>query len=440
MSRKQCTINHDISLSGKGLHTGNDVTLTFKSAAINAGIVFVRVDLPVKPSIKVSAKTIVMDKAVSRCSMLEYEGVRVMTIEHVMAALRGLGIDNIIIEMNAIEAPGMDGSSEPFIQALLKSGLMPLDALVQECVITKPLLVENDHASIMITPSDSFNINYTLDYPHPLLSQQRFGWTMNNDSFVKEIAPSRTFCLASEREAIKKAGLGLGANTANTVVMGDNGPIDNSLRFNNECCRHKILDIVGDLYMLGVPIRGTVHATKSGHALNRALVQRIYQQWNTTMLPIQAQRIFDIDEIKTILPHRYPFLFIDRVFEIKKGERGVGTKNVTINENFFQGHFPDRPIMPGVIMVEALAQVSGVLMYASGNHDGKLALFMGIDEVKFRRMVVPGDQLVIEVEVLRDRERTVQLKGIGRVDGEIAFEATIILSYANNTILPKNEQ
>lgn len=433
---KQKTIKNLIRLSGVGLHSGHPVEMTIKPAQDNEGIVFVRVDLPSKPQIKVGATNAVMDEKVTRCTAIESHGIRIYTVEHLMAALNGLGIDNVIIEINAEEVPGLDGSSLEFLKALQQAGIAEGSLDKNVFSIQEPIVVANKNATIVIVPHDHLNISYTLDYDHPLLHSQFFSQSVDEASFIKELASARTFCLEAEADQIKASGLARGANYQNTLVMSTKGPLENTLRFPNECARHKVLDIVGDLYLLGYQVKGAVYATKSGHALNRALVKKIEaqrQKYATTSYvpaaPGATGRVFHINEIMKILPHRYPFLFVDRVIEIEPGKKGIGVKNVTINDGFFQGHFPQKPVMPGVVMIEAMAQTAGVVVLTSGAHNGKVALFMSISDVKFRKVVYPGDQLLMEVEIIRDRERTAHVKGVGRVDGEVAIEADMMFSY-----------
>jgi len=439
---KQKTIKNLATFSGVGLHTGKTVHMTIKPAEDNAGISFVRVDLPGKGAVKVCAANAVMDDKVTRCTAIESQGVRIYTIEHLMAALSGLGIDNVVIEIDAEELPGLDGSSLEFLKALEHAGIVEQKADKNVFVIQEPIVVANKNASIVIVPHDQFKVSYTLDYELSSLRSQFFSQSIDASSFLKEIAPSRTFCLESEIDEIKANGLGKGANYQNTLVMSDLGPLENKMRFEDECARHKVLDIVGDLFLLGYPVKGAVYATKSGHALNRALVKKIEaqrQKFNTVtyppVIPGGTGRVFHINEIMKILPHRYPFLLVDRVIEIDPGKKGIGIKNVTINDGFFQGHFPQKPVMPGVIMIEAMAQTAGVVVLTSGSHNGKVALFMSISDVKFRKVVYPGDQLLMEVEIIRDRERTAHVKGIGRVDGEVAIEADMMFSYTESHYL-----
>ena len=419
----QKTIQNSVTISGIGLHTGAHADMTLKPAAAGSGLRFVRLDLPGTPGVSVSAQTAVMDPQVTRCTAVEEAGVRIHTIEHLLAAASGLGVDNLTIELNAQEVPGLDGSSRDFVAALKKAGIVEQDAPKEFIEITEPLSVSTGNASVVILPSKDFKISYTLDYDHPGMRSQAFNGTVTVEMFEHDIAPARTFCLDTEVPLIRSRGLGKGANEQNTLVMGPQGPVGNTLRFSDECCRHKVLDIIGDLFLLGRPVRGHVVGIKSGHALNRQLVQKI-REYNR-----MKGKTYNINDIMKILPHRYPFLLVDKVIEVERGKKGIGIKNVTINDGFFQGHFPSKPVMPGVLMVEAMAQTAGVVVLTSGAHPGKVALFMAIEGVKFRKVVSPGDQLVMEVEIVRDRERTAQVKGVGRVDGDIVVEAEMLFSY-----------
>jgi len=435
---KQKTIKNPVTLSGIGLHTGKAVRMTIKPAGDNEGISFTRVDLLGVQPVKVNASNVVMDEKVTRCTAIECQDVRIYTIEHLMAALNGLGIDNVTVEIDAEEVPGMDGSSLEFVKALERAKIIEQQADKNIFVIQEPIVVANKISTIVMVPHDQLNVSYTLDYDHPLLRSQFFSQSVDVSSFAKELAAARTFCLESEVNEIRAQGLAKGANYQNTLVMSARGPLENTLRFPDECARHKVLDIVGDLFLLGYPVKGAVYATKSGHALNRTLVNKIEaqrQKYTTSFYPPAAPgagaRVFNINEIMKILPHRYPFLFVDRVIEIEPGKKGIGIKNVTINDGFFQGHFPQKAVMPGVIMIEAMAQTAGVVVLTSGAHNGKVALFMSVSDVKFRKVVYPGDQLLMEIEIIRDRERTAHVKGVARVDGEVAIEADMMFSYTD---------
>ena len=433
---KQKTIKNPVTLSGIGLHSGKPVRMTIKPAQDNEGISFTRVDLPGKLPVKVTSSNAVMDEKVTRCTAIECQGVRIYTIEHLMAALNGLGIDNVSVEIDSEEIPGLDGSSLEFVKALEQAQIIEQQADKNIFALQEAIIVSNKTSTIVMVPHDQLNISYTLDYDHPLLRSQFFSRQVDLSSFSNELAGARTFCLESEVKDIKAIGLAKGANYQNTLVMSARGPLENTLRFPDECARHKVLDIVGDLFLLGYPVKGAVYATKSGHALNRALVKKIEAQRQKyipasypPVAPGAEGRVFNINEIMKILPHRYPFLFVDRVIEIEPGKKGIGIKNVTINDGFFQGHFPQKPVMPGVIMIEAMAQTAGVVVLTSGAHNGKVALFMSISEVKFRKVVYPGDQVLMEVEIIRDRERTAHVKGVARVNGEVAIEAELMFSY-----------
>jgi UDP-3-O-[3-hydroxymyristoyl] N-acetylglucosamine deacetylase/3-hydroxyacyl-[acyl-carrier-protein] dehydratase len=435
---KQRTIKNQVTLSGPGLHSGKLVSMTVKPAGPNEGVSFTRVDLPGKTTVKVMAANTVMDENVTRCTVIESQGVRICTIEHLMAALNGLGVDNVAVDIDGEEVPGLDGSSLEIVKALEKAQIVDQQAEKDIFAVREPIVISNKNSTIAIVPHDRLHVSYTLDYDQPLLRSQFISKTIDANSFAKELAAARTFCLESEVNIIKASGLAKGANYQNTLVMSPSGPLDNTLRFPDECARHKVLDIVGDLFLLGYPVHGAVYATKSGHALNRALVRKIEaqrQQYAVTSRPSPDQgkgtRIFDINDIMKILPHRYPFLLIDRVIEIEPGKKGIGIKNVTINDGFFQGHFPQKPVMPGVLMVESMAQTAGVVLLTGGAHHGKVALFMSISDVKFRKIVSPADQLVMEIEIIRDRERTAHVKGVGKVDGDVAIEAEMMFSYTD---------
>lgn len=445
MADQQRTIAKEFTLSGRGLHTGNPVKITVRPSAENTGITFVRVDLPGAPRIRVGVEAVRPDAGVPRCTTIGSGNALIHTVEHLMSTLCGLGIDNLTIDIDANELPALDGSGLGFLQAIQKAGVVEQAAERQWIDIKEPLVVSRNGSSITILPDTEFKISYLLDYRHPHLTTQFFSTTLDQEHFAKEIAPCRTFCLEEEANELRKNGLGMGANYENSLIVGAKGVINNKLRFPDEFARHKVLDFIGDLYLLGRPIRGNVVAVKSGHKLNLELLKRIHQQneyyEKNTFIPqtdFGATTELDIHQIMKILPHRYPFLFVDRIVHLEKGKKAVGIKNVTMNDNFFPGHFPTRPVMPGVLMVEALAQTGGVLVLTSGEHHGKVALFMAADNVKFRRLVVPGEQLELEVEILRDRAKTAHLKGTARVNGEIAVETEMLFSYVDASFLEKN--
>ena len=439
----QRTIKKEFEISGIGLHTGNQVRVVFKPAAENSGISFIRTDIPGHPVFKADLDNVLIDKKIPRCTSVgDGAGVAIHTVEHLMSVLCGVGIDNLTLEISGDELPGLDGSGVDFLKAIKAAGIVDQDADRNYFDIKEPIALELNGASIFVTPANEFKVSYTLDYNHPVLKSQYFSRIVDQNTFEKEIAPCRTFCLYEEAQSLKKMGLGKGANYENTLVVDEHGVKENRLRFPDEFARHKVLDLMGDLYLLGMPIRGHVYAIKSGHTLNLALLKKIHQQkqkyQNRAYAPVYppvGQREIDIKGIMNILPHRFPFLLVDRVIELERGKRAVGIKNVTINDNFFQGHFPSRPVMPGVLMIEAMAQTAGVTVLTNEEHHGKVAFFMAVDNVKFRRVVVPGDQLFLEVEVIRDRAKTAQIRAVAKVQGEIAAEADMMFSFTDASYL-----
>lgn len=436
---QQRTIKKSIELKGIGLHTGISVNLKFKPAPINIGINFIRVDVKDSPMIKACVANVIEQDKSPRRTSVGNGAVEVHTIEHLMAALWHLGIDNIIIELDGQELPGLDGSAIGFIEILRKAGIEDQDAHKKVYQVRSPLWIEQHDAMIMVLPDNNFRVSYTLNYEHPLLKAQYVSFVFDGETFEKEIAQSRTFCLEKEVNDLRKQGLGKGANYDNTVVVGADGVIDNKLRFEDEFARHKILDLLGDLYLLGYHIKGHIIAMRSGHPLNIQLVNRI----NTQREKFQAGGIravyletegttLDAIDIQKILPHRYPFLLVDRIIEMEPEKRAVGIKNVTMNEQFFTGHFPGRPVMPGVLIIEAMAQVAGVLMLNKKENVGKLAYFMSLDNAKFRKTVVPGDQLRLEIEIVKLRTKTGQVHTRALVDGNVVTEADLMFALVDS--------
>lgn len=432
---KQKTIKNEVELEGIGLNTGNKVRLKFKPSPPNSGVNFVRTDLGNKPIINAEVSNLVDISKSPRHTSLGSGDVWVQTVEHFMAALSCLGIDNILVEIDSNEVPTMDGSSMPFIEVLKKAGISEQEAHKKYFVIREPLWVEEDLAYIVVFPSNEFRVSYTLNYENVFIGSQYLNLIITPEIFEREIVPSRTFCLQKEVDSLLSLGLGKGANYENTLVVSDSAVIKNKLRFKDEFVRHKILDLLGDMYLLGFSIKGHVIAVRSGHNLNIKLIQKIKtkrEKWLEGSLR-SAEEIkvrgaeLDINVIKRILPHRYPFLLVDKIL-MMDAMRIIGVKNVTANEEFFLGHFPGRPIMPGVLIVEAMAQTAGVLMLSKNENFGKLAYFTGIDGVRFRKTVVPGDQLVMEVEVVRLKSRMGQAKAVAKVEGKVVCEADLMFS------------
>lgn len=415
MSRRQHTVAAEFEYRGVGLHTGRETTLRVKPAPEDAGVVFRRVDAPGRPAVPALVSHVVEKP---RQTALRAHGVEVQTAEHLLASLAGMGVDNCEIEIDGEEVPGADGSAQDFVRLLQKAGLREQARPCKVFRVKEPLSVSNGDVSLVALPSqaEGLTISYTLDYA--ALKSQYFTFRLSPETFAREVAEARTFCLESEVEALRASGLGKGASYQNTLVIGKEGVIQNRLRYDDECVRHKVLDLIGDLSLLGARIEGHVVAVKSGHAVNAEMARKMAEAMRGS-----GSRALGVEEIRRLLPHRYPFLMVDRIVELEAGKRALGIKNVTVNEGFFQGHFPERPIMPGVLQIEAMAQVGGVLLLAGGGGAGKLVVLLTIDSAKFRRNVVPGDQLLLEAVTVKIKERTGQIQGRAFVDGQIVAEA-----------------
>jgi len=431
----QKTIQREISLKGAGIHTANKVRITFKPADIDTGVTFMRTDLAAQPLIKASVEYLLPQASNLRRTSIGRDGVQIHTVEHLLAALSGLGIDNIRVEIDNNELPGLDGSSLGFVEALIEAGIKEQEKGRRYYSIKEPIFIEEDGVSIVAVPSSEFKISYTVSYNHPLLKVQFLELTINPEAFKSELASARTFCLEEEAIELRQQGMGLGANYENTIVLGKGGVIKNKLRFEDEFIRHKILDLLGDLYVLGQPLKGHIIAVKSGHAINLKLLKKIEQQKERYALggvgidqqPKEGTQL-DTEMIMKILPHRPPFLFVDKILSLEAGKRAIGVKNLTMDDYFFKGHFPGRPVMPGVLIIEAMAQVGGVMMLSPEENRGKLAYFLAANNIKFRKTVLPGDELILDVEAGRIKTKTGQVHGKALVDGKLVAEADLMFA------------
>jgi UDP-3-O-[3-hydroxymyristoyl] N-acetylglucosamine deacetylase/3-hydroxyacyl-[acyl-carrier-protein] dehydratase len=426
VTRRQRTLRTVVEFSGVGLHSGENIRARLLPAPQGAGVEFVRTDLADAPTIPAH---ITYHSAKERRTRLQRGSAEVDTVEHLLAVCSGIGLDNLTVELSGPELPGLDGSALELLRLVQKAGLVEQPAEVRVFRLDQPVYVRQGNATLVALPTDkpALTLQYVAAFEEPGVDGGSFQLDVTPESFTREIAPARTFCLASEVEALQKAGFGKGATRENTVVLGDPNM---SLRLPAEPVRHKLLDLLGDLFLLGADLEAHIIATRSGHATNAELVRRLLdlmQALETGGL-IRRESGLDVREILRMLPHRYPFLLIDRVIEIDGFKRAVAIKNVSINEPFFQGHFPSAPLMPGVLQLEAMAQLAGVLLLRKLENTGKLAVLWSIDKVKLRGAVVPGDQLRIEVETLRSKDSTAQVRGTGTVAGRLVCEATLMFT------------
>lgn len=459
-SSQQNTIKNEITLFGVGLHTGNDVNLTFKPAPINTGYIFKRVDLKGEPEIEASAEFVVNTQ---RGTNLEKKGVYINTSEHVLAAVVALNIDNIIIEIDAQEPPIMDGSSKYFVEALEKAELLEQNAAREEYVVTEVISYKDEKtgSEIILMPSDEYQITAMVDFGTKILGTQNATLDKLSD-FTSEISNARTFSFLHELEMLLDNNLIKGGDLNNAIVYVDkeisdktmeklkkafnkeslnvkpNGILDNlTLRWANEAARHKLLDVIGDLALVGTRIRGKVFANKPGHLINTIFakkLQKIIKQEKRNNVPqfdLNKPPLMDIHQIMNILPHRPPFLLIDRIIELSD-RHVVGMKNVTMNESFFVGHFPDAPVMPGVLQVEAMAQCGGVLVLSTvPDPDNYLTYFMKMDNVKFKQKVLPGDTLIFTAELISPIRRGIcHMQSYGYANGKLVVEAELMAQIA----------
>ncbi len=430
---KQTTIKQAQSVRGSALHTGTEVTLTILPAPANTGFQFKRLDLPDQPTLTAHIDLV---KQVERATTLGEGSVKIHTVEHLLSAFRGLGIDNAYIELNASEPPIGDGSGRIFVDLIEKAGKTELDAAVEEYELREPVRVTGkDGGYIIAWPSDKFEISCT-NANHLGKHTQFRHYVPDSATYTKEIAQARTFVFYEEVQPLIEKGLIKGGSLENAIVIqGDAIIVREPLRYSDEFVRHKILDIIGDLSLFPCRIKAHIYAVKPSHGLNVELARELYKgykQRQAQMLPMSTVRMsdsgMDAQEIMKILPHRYPFLMVDRILSFD-GTKAVGQKAVTMNEPFFPGHFPGHPVMPGVLQVEAMAQVASILMCKQRESvAGKLGYFMSADKVKWRKPVVPGDTLIIEVELTKSRGKVGRASAVCKVNDEIVSEGELMFA------------
>lgn len=425
--KPQKTIAKEANLAGIGMFGGAEAKIRFAPADVDTGIVFIRTDLGEPVKIEATVRNVAER---SRRTAIRKGEHSIEMIEHCLSAINALEIDNIFVEVNTAEMPGFDGSSEEYFNALKNCGFTEQSKPRKEFAITQEISLNEAGASIYALPGDGENleITYDMDYTkHTGVGRQILSCTLNADYFEKNLAPARTFLLEAEAMQFQSRGIGTHLSPHDILVINSDGPIKNSFRFPDECVRHKIVDLIGDIALVGRRVTGRIVAYKSGHNLNQQLARKLFDQAQQLdrIAKVGTDAILDIRRIQKILPHRYPFLLVDKVIEID-GDRFIrGVKNVTYNEVFFQGHFPGTPIMPGVLVIEAMAQVCGLLFAQKLEHTGKLALMLGMDEVKLRKSVVPGDQLILTAEASRVRSKIAVCKCQALVSGIKAAEAEI---------------
>ena len=430
MSRQQRTISREVELEGLGLHTGNKIHLKCKPTPPNSGIKFIRVDGTKPVEIPALVTSIPPDARAHRNTTIGHGDTVIYTVEHILATCYGLNIDNLTIEISGNEPPEPEGGNyASYARAFVEAGIENQGAPADIFVVDRAITYRNGDVEIQAVPDDGFRVSFTIQYDNPNIGTQFATFEITPEVFEKEIAPARTFVLFEDVERLREMGLIKGGSLDNAIVFEKDGVMNETpMRFPDECVRHKILDLLGDLSLLGAPIQGHIHAVKSGHAGNIEFVRRmreVREAKKKTAVATEAGT-WDINLIQEIMPHRYPFLLVDRIIELVDRERLVAIKNVTINEPFFVGHFPGHPIMPAVLIIEAMAQAGGVLLLNSvDDPKNYLVYFTRVDKAKFRRPVLPGDQLRFELELKSLRRGVCTMEGRTYVDGNLTAEAEL---------------
>jgi UDP-3-O-[3-hydroxymyristoyl] N-acetylglucosamine deacetylase/3-hydroxyacyl-[acyl-carrier-protein] dehydratase len=454
------TIARPVTLEGIGLHLGLPSRITFRPAPEGTGIVFRRIDLPGAPEVQARVQNAALSER--RTQLVgPTSGADLHTVEHVLAAVVATDMDDLFIDVDGPEPPVLDGSAGPFFEALVSAGVAHGTRPAEYLELSETVRVIDGASVYEAHPASDLRLEVTIDFPHPLIGRQHGRYVVDRAAFGRELAGARTFGFTHEVEELRAKGLIQGASTSNAVVLGDTGLIDATLRWPDEFVRHKAMDCVGDLALAGCRVRAHVTALRPSHRGTITLVRemvRAAQAAGTAPRPAvttangidegrgvvpgerggtdgrqerrmaeatkEPKQVMMVDELMKVIPHRYPFLFVDRIIEVEEGKRIVGIKNVTINEPYFEGHFPGHPIMPGVLIIEAMAQVGGVLLMGGMTEaEAKVVYFMSLDNVKFRRPVRPGDQLRFELEITQIRGRVCKMRGVAKVEGDVVAEA-----------------
>jgi UDP-3-O-[3-hydroxymyristoyl] N-acetylglucosamine deacetylase/3-hydroxyacyl-[acyl-carrier-protein] dehydratase len=422
VSGERQTIGRSIAVEGVGLHLGVPCRLTFAPGTTGQGVVFRRTDLPGAAPVPASVDRAVLSE---RRTQLGTGPEGLHTVEHVLAAVAGLAIDDLTILLDGPEPPILDGSARPFVEALLAAGLVPNGGAIEYLELDECVRVIDGESVYEAHPAPALGLTVTIDFPHPSIGRQALECEVTPQSFARELGGARTFGFVHEVEALRAKGLIQGASTENAVVLDERGVMaGQALRWPDEFVRHKAMDCVGDLALAGRRVRARVIAHKPSHRGTVTLVREMMKLARSDGREPRVTKEIGIEDIMKVLPHRYPFLLVDRIIELEELKRVVGIKNVTINEPFFQGHFPGHPIMPGVLIIEAMAQVGGMLLLGTLEDAGsKVVYFMSLDNVKFRRPVKPGDQIRFELDLTQIRGRVCKMRGVAKVDGEVVAEA-----------------
>ncbi len=413
------TIATTAEISGIGLHTGASTSLSCQPGHSGQGIMFRRVDLPSRPEIPARVSEV---EATERRTAIGRGETTIHTVEHILAAVMAMELDDLVIELDGPETPILDGSFAPYLALLEGAGAASLAGDPTLFRVTAPFTVTEGDATYVLSPANTLRLTTSIEWSHPLIGRQTGSWDIDLATFRHDLAGARTFGFTHEVDALRNRGLLKGASTASAVVLSETDVVGSPLRWPDEFVRHKAGDILGDLGLVGGRVKAHLIANRPSHQGNVAVARAI-----TRMAEQTGGKILDISRILEVIPHRYPFIMVDRILDLQPRRRVVGIKNVTINEPFFQGHFPGHPVMPGVLIIEAMAQAGGMLLMDElQSPEDKVVYFMSLDNVKFRRPVVPGDQLRLEVEMVQFRGRTCRLKGVALVEGQVVAEAEML--------------